>query len=132
MRALLFALPLAACLSAPALPPEGTPYAASLVSGDNLYPPRETRIYATDVSAVIEPAHPANGMKATQSVNSLPPGTWAELLRLNARPHNPAPARPAPPECCHMDYSTTYSFAHHPGPLAPEAFEGALEWARRP
>ncbi|SIO14072.1 hypothetical protein [Vannielia litorea] len=135
MRALLLSLlilPLAACLSAPALPPEGTPYAVSLIPGDNLYPQRETRIYATDTAAVLEPAHPANDMRETRSVTPLRPGTWAELLRLNALPHRPVPPPPALPACCHADATPVYHFVHHPGPLARDAFEGALEWARNP
>ncbi|MBY6155479.1 hypothetical protein KUV47_19805 [Vannielia litorea] len=134
MRALLLALllPLAACLApTPPLPPAGTPYASMIIPGDNLYPSYESRIYATDVVAVLEPAHPANDMKETRSIKPLPPGTWAELLRLNALPHRISPVRPDPPECCHADATPVYGFAHHPGPLAPEAFEGALAWSRQ-
>ena len=123
---LCLALALAACVS-PALPPEGTPYAARITPGDNLYPRQETRIYRNDLLVELTEAHPANGMNASQQARALPPGTWARLLERNAAA--PADAAPPRPGCCHQA-PAHYTFHAHPGPLRAAAFEAAL--AERP
>lgn len=112
MRLAAFAfVALAACAT---LPPDGTPYFETTISGDNLYPASAVRIYATDQRVMTSEPHPLNQNRGAQDVTSVPGAFAAGLNALETLPPqaNSAVSQvpPSPDACCHQNFNRSFVY----------------------